>query len=300
MNDIMTDPRCQSYQKCVRYAVAINNMGVTLLEKKCYEHAIRTFHDAMALVYQIIQIQHIDTESCALLHRDASQRLIHARPNEHHQTFDFDVIELFSNENTVNSIIQVHTQTDDEEYNRQFNGTFHPIRLEGRYNDSSDLCHNDVMKSYTTDRSASSILSMDVETPKFETSIIFHNLGLAYLGMSFGCLCSEKYTTNARRYRDRAYQCLRKSFVLAKTIIFDRATISTKLSCWDIPILFRGMILVIHSILQMIHFCYDINGEKEDEMNQYITTLDHLIQKLDDTKYWNQQFGLLSAGAGAA
>jgi hypothetical protein len=98
------------------------------------------------------------------------------------------------------------------------------------------------------------------EMPGFETSILFHNLGLPHLGMSIGCSFSsvldDELSEKATQYQNQAYQCLRKSFLLsAKTITDCTAAITATsiqlLCCYDMSLQYRSMILFIHNNLQM-------------------------------------------------
>jgi hypothetical protein len=142
---MMTD----SNESVIRYVVALNNIGVSLLDRKCYDQALNTLQDAMPLIHQIVHASEVRTSSrkgasspccCSVLHHNALQRLIHARPaqsQEGDRMFKLNVVELFSNHAIIDSIIHEAPTTREEEYdNPRFYRTCHPIRLEGYYNDA--------------------------------------------------------------------------------------------------------------------------------------------------------------------
>jgi hypothetical protein len=88
-------------------------------------------------------LQHnVRPSSCCFVLHNALQRLIHSCPAQLREedaiSLEFGVIELFSDHTVINSIIcnTDLTRSRHENNHKQCNGTFHPIRLEGHYNDS--------------------------------------------------------------------------------------------------------------------------------------------------------------------
>jgi hypothetical protein len=231
----------------IRHAVAINNIGVTLLEKKCYGQAIDTFHDAMYLMQQIIIVDHRVTQSqssllwsaCSIRHVQACQRLANLDPNPVQTgivaVVDLQIVELFSmNYNKMlTTILQEQQQQQQEPH-----PIYHPIRLEGHYNDTYD-CQPDI-------------------DAREGSSILLHNLGLAYLCMSMICCSnatSSMMTTkhpdafSSLKYRKKAFQCFGKSYVIyAKTLSLPTSPNSK--DCLDRTYHLQGIILMLRSILQ--------------------------------------------------
>jgi hypothetical protein len=153
--------------------------------------------------------------------------------------------------------------------------------------------------------------------PEFETSILLHNMGLAYLGMSIvlsnsSVLLDDVLSVKALHYQNRAYLCLRKSFILLAKTISDRTTTTTSiqlLHCYDMSLRYRSMILFLHNIFQMFNgwYYYDANDSHrhdnqwyQNERDQYTAAFDHIVRKLNIMKQWHDKLGLRSAAAGAA
>jgi hypothetical protein len=318
------------YESTIRHAVAINNIGVTLLEKKCYGQALDTFHDAMYLMQQILRVKQEDdtanttvpngmsgsrpatesqsylSSSCLIRQGQASHRLMNLYPYENNNiqtdvVVDLHVIDLFSvNQKLLDTILQQQQVQLPLRQNHK-NPIYHVIRLEGRYNDTYD---------------GTSIVETDERSdeesvPEFETSILLHNLGLAYLCMSIIC-CNNIPTASmmttrhhheaflSLQYRNKAFQCFGRSYVIyAKTL-----SAMTTIHPSSMTTHLLGMILILQNILQMFHMCrcfivipcmeYDIS------IQYYQTIMDQTILELRDTQVWNHMVGFTCTTAGAA
>jgi hypothetical protein len=156
--------------------------------------------------------------------------------------------------------------------------------------------------------------------PEFETYIFLHNMGLAHLDMSIVCsnssvVVDDVLSVKALQHQNRAYLCLRKSFILLAKTISDRTTIATTtasiqlLHCYDMSLRYRSMILFLHNIFQMFNACsyYDTNDSHrhdnqwyQNERDHYTAAFDHIVRKLSILKQWHDKLGLRSAAAGAA
>jgi hypothetical protein len=314
----------------IRHAVAINNIGVTLLGKKCYGQAIDTFHDAIYLMQQIIVIMDPNppgiqasqssllSSACSIRHTQACQRLANLHPYypvPPTGMIDLQVVDLFSmNENKVltTTILQEQQQQQQQ---ATYPTSYHAIRLEGRYNDTYD-CHPHNMEARKG--------LAEGTVPEFESSILLHNLGLAYLCMSMIC-CHTTPTTSSimmttkhhdaslsLKYRNKAFQCFGKSYVIyAKTLSLSTSSPYSK-DCLDRIYHLQGIILIVRSILQTFQLfrrcCTDVvaipsstSSEYDDVTIQYYqAVMDHTIQQLHDTHGWNHMVGLNCVTASAA
>jgi hypothetical protein len=310
----MTDSsvRCpHPVQNAIRHAVALNNIGVTLLERQCYGQALQTLQDAMIFIHQIIHAVEAtcceESFRCALLHQNAFQRLSHpcpVQPQQMMMLLEMVGVELFSDDKVIDSIMygvsttQEAKNEDDDEHKR-FNGTLHPIRLDGE--------HYNMVKLDMNQNALSE--GMKDESLEFEVSIILHNLGLAHLGMSIVSPCSsikEEVTKKAMQYRNRAYQCLRKAFIISTKTISDRTTTTpnTKLlNILDMSWQYRAAAIQTHSMLQVFDNSCTSELDRDpykDERNQYTIVFEHIVQNLNSTKVWIDELGLISAATGAA
>ena len=63
------------FQDTFRAAIALNNHGVALLEKHCYEQAMCTLRDAVATVQSLFSTTGVNPETLAAITREASIRL---------------------------------------------------------------------------------------------------------------------------------------------------------------------------------------------------------------------------------
>jgi hypothetical protein len=161
-------------------------------------------------------------------------------------SLELGVVELFSDHTIIDSIIHEGPRRKGmkNDHERLY-GTFHPIRLEGHYNDSLEHYSQYDMRMKQDDKktmhpnvSPTRLMNDNdhgrKEMPRFETSILFHNLGLAHLGMSIVCSFSsvldEVLSEKAIQYHNQAYQCLCESFLLSAKTISDRLTATTTTS----------------------------------------------------------------------
>jgi hypothetical protein len=311
---------CGSTTMILRHVIAINNTGVSLLEKHCYQQAQETFQDAMTLIHHIVHItQQLETTSlsvcdisCFELQQQASQRLLNNLHTYHPTTttaVQMQAIELLDDDDDVivDSILHIHCY----QINDRCCTTFHPIRYE---------YHNPNHDTYC-------------DTPEFEAAIILHNLGLVYFVMSSLPFFRNYIITDAPKndtrmqYRQQALQCFRKSYMIYAKIIskqqqrqMDANIVTTtttrcnqyRMCCLDLPIYYRGMIVLLHTILQALwiqSFGYDNSSSDTDnddgqtyqnEVNYYRSMLQYCYQCHVETTLWKKHLGLQSITASAA
>jgi hypothetical protein len=196
-------------------------------------------------------------------------------------------------------------QEQQQRLQNRNNRVYHPIRLEGCYNDTYDRT------AVVDTREGISKTTV----PEFESSILLHNLGLAYLCMSLICCktptTSSMMTTNhhtaflSLQYRNKALQCFGKSYVIyAKALSMPTTSYPSSNDCLDWTFHLQGMILIVHNIIRMFQMCrndLDIPCMEYDAtLQHYQTVLNHTIQKLQDTQVRNDMLGFTCVTAGAA
>lgn len=93
----MTTMCSVQYRHCIRHAVLLNNIGVKILENKCYGQALDTFQDALKVIKGVIHNSDDSTQSdcLLLLHSNASHRMANQRPFDQN-VLNLDSIELCS------------------------------------------------------------------------------------------------------------------------------------------------------------------------------------------------------------
>lgn len=285
------DIHLQYHKYYMTHAVAFNNFGVTLLEKKCYGQALDTLRDSLSLIQKIVNDSNeVCPNSCILQHHKVSDRISNPCVSKH-KILHIEAIELFSE--SISTYNPAFTNSSDPiDSQLSLNGTFHPIRLDNLYH-STDY---DVTKTPTNEMS--STLSFNPKMVELEASIIMHNLGIAYFGMSI--LCSGHNPHNVIKYQANALQMLRKSYGIYANVIQDRTCINNDidlcLRCFQTPFYFRGMTILLNNLIQlMIHIHpnhYNIN-----EIEYYISVKNRVDRKVMDVKLWNEQLGMQSIAA---
>jgi hypothetical protein len=228
----------------LRSALALNNMGVSLLKNQCYVQALETLRDASSLIKvtaadQKECLSSFDMKIIERKHQQALQRLALPMPSKR----PVMVIEVLTHKHSRGT-----TRSNLQEATRSCK--FFPILIE----------------------------DVDNESPGFESAIVLHNLGIAYLGMSLvpssigestltspsGDIMLPSYK-NALKYQTKAIGIFRLSHSLCTTMI------SAIGSCVQYPELLHTLAVVLNSLIVAIRY-----SNQHAELKPFCCKLAHL------------------------
>jgi hypothetical protein len=243
----------------LRSALALNDMGVSLLKDHCYAQALDTLRDAFSL----IKVTATDQQECQSsfgmkiaerIHQQALQRLAQPMPFKRHLMM-IEVLTHKQSSGTMRSILQEATRSC----------TFFPILIE-------EVDMN----------------GCDSESLGFESALLLHNLGITNLGMSlFSSSSGENILTSpsgdfmltssyktALKYQTKAIGLFRLSHSLCTTAI---SAIGT---CVQYPELLHTLAVVLNSLIEAIQ-CSNQHSPGKKPLCSELAHRNTIIYKLE-------------------
>lgn len=234
-----------SCNQIYRSAIALNSLGVSLLERRCYLQARETLKDAISLIRAVFA----DTEESqqhqthGLLQETvhaARQRLANPRPDVRHAVFHVDVM---TNNNNVSA--------ED---------------LRSILEDSTSSC--------VVGNKAFAIRIEDFDcgtTSEFISAILLHNLGLSYYCLS---KTVKKASTAERKYLNGAVRLFRISHTL-----LCKESASAENSSETSVFLPHVMVLVLNTLIMALR-----ENKRETEAVNFCSVLDHLRMAIAESQ----------------
>lgn len=246
----------KSNNEYIRTSIALNNIGIKLLECQCYIQAMDTINDAVSLlklnlsksstsVYSntLDVIEHL---KCAKTYHHALDRLStpekNVKLNSNNNVYNVYIQSISTNE--LNQFIALHDHNNNTVLKK-----VHPIKIQ-------DIDLNELNNNLDT-----------------IFSLLFHNLGIVYLLMSMTNTTSSlrNKANNSKKCMQTALKLFRISYSLYTKVISVYTSSNNNIQCLQNTDTFQLMSIIINSLIQTLIFI----GQK-DEAQIFCTKLVHI------------------------
>lgn len=171
--------------------------------------------------------------------------------------------------------------------------SYHPLRLVDYYDTLEHEVSSEVKESLSSDIANSMKL-----VPELEASIIMHNLGIAFLCMSFVIRFEDNNATAGMTYKSIALKLFRQSNTLYSKAISQRS-----IAHMYMPDYLRAMTAMLHSLIQTLQqHCIETPSSSGDdnmpsiseEIRHYISVMNDVNSKRYGIKLWIDKLGFKS------
>ena len=247
-------------QLLIRYVIALNNIGVTLLEKQCYGQAADTFEDSIAVVLTTLRSEN----ECAELFYDSSYPSNEIKAHTMYQTALTRLAQpcACKHEAIQGQSVSLDQHFAVSESTPSTPSGFRPFRVLEYSAHFLIRMEDEIVENALESTVVKNDISEEGGKPELHAAILMHNLGVAYFALSFemikrhsryscclqACTCQDSAVASFLfyKYQRKAAHVFRHAY----SIFVKESKKNDRTHFYFPEIILRGMVATLHSLVQ--------------------------------------------------